>query len=62
MEEVREGTLMGTENAVSIIVGSAAGPSSRVYIRDTSFTEIIRAVRWAHSRLHGSQFSFRGFA
>jgi len=33
-----------------------------VYIRDTSFTEIIRAVRWSHSRLHVPQFSFRGFA
>lgn len=33
-----------------------------VYIRDVSFAEIIRAVRWSHSRLHGSQFSFWGFA
>lgn len=33
-----------------------------VYIHDTSFTEIICAVRWSHSRLHGPQFSLRSFA
>lgn len=50
---------MGTENAVSIIVGR--GSSSRFHSRYRGSTRIIRVVHWSCVRLHNPQFSTDDF-